>query len=142
MNRSRSRHELRGVELLVHVLAVHRLAQLWTQDVITRPWRVRIIRRAYLARERGTPRDDETVQWFSEATDRELDEYAHGDADPPKVVYLVKCWWCAGFWLSLVWTALALVSPRVRRLVSPAFAASTTTVLVANVIARTAPDDN
>lgn len=81
-------------DLMVDVMAVHRLTRLVTADTITRPLRVRIIRWAY--RKPRSTEVSQPVRW-SEAT---WDQMPHDDDDAPKLAAFIVCPWCVGLWIS------------------------------------------
>lgn len=113
-----------GLQLLVLTLAVHRLVVLIRQDKVTGPIRGRVIRWAYLR----DGMDPEMVgNW------RDADELAEGDQEAPAVAYLLKCWWCAGLWVSIGWTVFWWAAPVSCWWASLALALSTGLVLVERV---------
>lgn len=92
-----------GWELVLHVLAVARLAQLLTRDRAMLWLRVRVYRWAYTDFD---PADEGT--WGDLVEDPwRWDALVDADADEaPAAAYLLRCWWCAGFYLAALWTAL------------------------------------
>lgn len=125
--------------MIVHVLAVHRLVQLWTTDRVMLPLRARLARAAY--RRRGWAGGDlDTFENLLEMEDADLDDFARADDDSPPIVYLAYCWWCFGLWASF---GAGLVARRRwwTRHAAPALATSTAVVIVAHVVSRLTPPD-
>jgi len=80
------------VDLIVDMLAVHRMARLVTTDVITRPVRARVIRYSYDPYNiRGDRLSD--LQWEAEVV---LDD------EPPPLAKLVTCTWCSSIWCAAI----------------------------------------
>ena len=125
--------------MIVHVLAVHRLVQLWTTDRVARPLRARVARWAY-TRRGWAGGDQETFENLLEMDDADVDEFARDDDAPPAIVYLAYCWWCFGLWASI---GAGLIHRRRwwTRHAAPALATSTAVVIVAHVVSRLAPPD-
>lgn len=80
---------------LVDLLAAFRLTRLVTRDTITRPLRVRVIRRAY--QDAYGPGDN----WaWNERSEAEWDQTPETDDDAPKLAAFIICPWCVGLWIS------------------------------------------
>lgn len=115
-----------ALDLLVDVLAVHRITRLVTADVVTRPWRARIIRRSY----RGTKTDYQDL--VSRASDAEADAFPHGDDNAPALATLVTCPWCVSVYVSAGVVIARRFAPGLWNAAAYGLALSTASTLVAN----------
>lgn len=80
------------IELLLDVLAVHRLTRLITADRITRALRVDVIRLSY--------NDDPFTGHFPES-EAEWEQRVELDDDAPMLASLIMCRWCVSMWVGL-----------------------------------------
>lgn len=91
-----------GVELVVHLAAVARLALLVTSDRVAGPLRWRLIRRSY----RRNLAHFRLDGWDVDRLD-EWDAVVDADGvEAPWGAYLLRCPSCAGLWLAALWTGL------------------------------------
>lgn len=107
----------RLLDLVLDVLAVHRLTRLITADKITEPARNVLIGLAY-----GDFIADADTNW----TERyELDD------DPPKLAYLIHCRWCASVWAAVA--VLAMRRTRAGRSARTVLALSSASTLLVSI---------
>lgn len=83
-----------ALDLVVDLLAIHRLTRLATADVITARPRNWVVGWAYRARGGSVPEGGDVEPWG-------LADYAQNDPEAPKLATLVTCRWCAGLWLAV-----------------------------------------
>lgn len=128
--------------LVIHVLAVHRLIDLWTADRITMPARARAAR--WLYQRRGFVTTDpsgvdaavERAQFIITASPTDIDEFARHDDGRPTLAWLIYCRACVGLWLAIGYTTLVLLAPVVATWSSIALATGAAAGLLQLVIAR------
>jgi len=121
---------------VLHVFACHRIAQLITHDrVAGELFRWRLIRRAYIRTGDYDVEDWDDLAAKPSGWDGLVD--ADGE-DAPGLAYLVRCWWCAGIYITAAWTALYWLWPHVWRFGSTMLAASTLLVVIANLVGLSA----
>lgn len=77
---------------LIDALAVLRITRLVTEDTITRPLRVRVIRAAYVWRDGGRP--------DGARSEAEWDDMPRANDDAPKLAAFLVCPWCVGMWVA------------------------------------------
>lgn len=114
------------IDLLVDVLAVHRITRLVTADLVTRPWRTRLIRSAY---ERS---DNELRGYALNANEASLDALPHDDDLAPKLATLVTCPWCVSIYAAAGVLLARRYAPGVWRIAAYGLALSTASTLIAN----------
>lgn len=83
-------------DLLVDVLAAHRLTRLVTADVLTQPIRDRWIHAAYVGAGRATL----MVEGGDTTEEGVWQTVVDGDPEAPKLATLVTCRWCAGMYVA------------------------------------------
>lgn len=113
-------------ELIIAALATHRLTRLVTQDTITRPLRVRIIRWAYHKPADGT---HYPVEW----TEAEWDQAPHDDDDAPKLAAFIVCPWCVSAYASIIVVCMRRRFPQAWSPIATALALSSATGLLARL---------
>lgn len=89
--------------MLLDAVAAYRLTRLATADVITRPARAYLIRKAYEHRDGLPLRGSSSLHLTPrqrEHSDVEWDQMPEADDDAPKLADFVKCRWCTGVWIS------------------------------------------
>jgi hypothetical protein len=108
------------VDLLIDVLAVHRMTRLVTSDVISRPARAEAIRFAYDPFNVRTPALT-PMQWEAEVM---LDD------EPPWLAKLVTCRWCSSVWCAAFAVLARTFAPRAWRPAARALALSSASSLL------------
>jgi hypothetical protein len=127
--------------LALDAIASYRLTRLATEDVITQPLRDDLIARTYENRGRSpkTPGNRPHAGWHDEAElparRREGSWQAYGmdDPAPPKLVTLLTCRWCAGFWIGMLVIAARRLLPRVWQPAAEVLACSAAAALIARL---------
>lgn len=109
------------LELLVDALAAYRLTRLATADVISEPWRRRVV-------DRLVEDGPETEEAVVAATAQEVVDAL---PDPPKVARLLTCRWCAGVWIAGGVVAARAAAPRAWDPVARALALAAVATLLA-----------
>lgn len=113
------------IALILTALCAWRLTHLWISDTLPPLPRVRL----YLGR-----RID--ARWLRQKVNRrrtkdQLDDLKRAYSDTPPLSYLLDCYWCAGFWISLATTAAAsFIPPPVWAVISIPFALSAVVGLI------------
>lgn len=79
--------------LIINALVAYRLTRLWIDDQVPPlPW-VREKIQAYADRDfRESTSENSTIEAWS----RKVERYGQ-----PPVMFLINCYWCAGFWISI-----------------------------------------
>lgn len=106
------------IELLLDLLAVHRLTRLITTDRITRALRTQIIAIGY------------GDYIGPERTEFEWEQRVDLDDDPPMLAALITCRWCVSVWVALAVVLVIRHMPGWRR-VRNALALSSAATLLA-----------
>jgi hypothetical protein len=107
---------------VLNALVAYRLTRLWIEDALPPLPRVRqyLGRRAYERWTRQThPAEATTARWS------EIDDLKRAYDDTPPLSYLLDCYWCSGFWISLaVFLVASLIPLTVWILIAVPFALS------------------
>lgn len=109
------------IDLLVDVMATHRLARLATKDSLTAPLRDAVIARAY---RRAGLHVTEPDDWTG---------YAQDDADAPLLGRLVSCRWCSSVWVAFGVVAARRLAPRCWSPIATALALSSASTFLAGL---------
>ena len=91
------------VWLVINALVAYRLTRLWVDDMVPPlpRWREKIEDWANRAITNPDSSAEETEKWSAQVA-------LYGQ---PVVLYLVKCYWCVGFWMSILVTLAASLIP-------------------------------
>lgn len=120
----------------IDVLAVHRITRLITTDLITIRPRWAIIRWAYLRSDVIGGDADAVASTVGNSA--QLDSMVDADMveDPdhvPKLAVLVRCLWCASFWVAIAAVAGHALAPAVWFPIAAVFALSSLSTLIAGL---------
>ena len=91
------------VWLVVNALVAYRLTRLWIQDMVPPlPWlRDKIKTWAHRDFNNSTSENPTIDRWTAQ-----VERYGQ-----PPILYLVDCYWCAGYWISLLTFLAASIIP-------------------------------